>query len=77
VSRQLELNGRKYWILSEPHQAGGWKASIVELVDPAHDVIEDLGIQALAETRGAADEAAERKLRRLLRTPAGSSGASG
>lgn len=68
VSRQLDLNGRKYWILSEPH-GSAWKASVVELIDTEGQFTEPIGIEATAETRGQADQAAERKLRRLLRTP--------
>lgn len=68
MSRQLDLNGRRYWILSEPHGAE-WKASVVELIDAEGEYQEPIGIEATAETRGAADEAAERKLRRLLKTP--------
>lgn len=68
--RQLELNGRKYWILSEPH-GSGWKASVVELIDRDGEFTEPVGIEASAETRGAADEAAERKLRRFLQLPSG------
>ena len=68
MSRQLELNGRRYWILSEPHGAE-WKASVVELIDADGQFQEPIGIEATAETRGAADQAAERKLRRLLNTP--------
>jgi hypothetical protein len=63
MAKQLELRGRTYWILSEP-DAGGWKASVNEL--KADGTPEPLGIEASAETRGAADDAAERKLRRLL-----------
>jgi hypothetical protein len=66
--RELELKGRKYWILSEPHP-GGWKAWVVELIDAEGAFTEPVGIEATAETRGAADEAAERKLRRLLKLP--------
>lgn len=65
--RQIELNGRRYWILSEPH-GSGWKASVVELVDQDGEHTEPVGIEASAETRGAADEAAERKLRRLFKS---------
>jgi hypothetical protein len=68
VSRQLDLNGRKYWILSEPHGTE-WKASVVELIDHGGHLIEPIGLEAIGDTRGAADEAAERKLRRLLNTP--------
>lgn len=42
---------------------------MVELIDRDGEFTEPVGIDALAETRGAADEAAERKLRRLLRAP--------
>jgi hypothetical protein len=67
VAKQIELNGRSYWILSEPN-AGGWRAWVTEtLADGRSD---DLGIDASGETRGEADELAERKLRRLL-TPRG------
>ncbi len=63
MAKQLELKGRQYWILSEPH-GEGWKASVVEAKDDGSQ--EAIGIDATAETRGAADDAAERKLRRLL-----------
>jgi hypothetical protein len=63
MSRQLELKGKRFWILSEP-VAGGWKAVIDEAQDDGTK--ESVGIEATAETRGAADDAAERKLRRLL-----------
>lgn len=63
MARQLELKGRTYWILSEPYQRG-WKASVTEVKADGNQ--EAIGIEATAETRGAADDAAERKLRRLL-----------
>jgi hypothetical protein len=66
VARQLDINGRRYRILSEPHGAG-WKAFVVEVQDDGSS--DQLGIEATAETRGSADEAAERKLRRLLIAP--------
>ena len=62
MAKQLELLGRQFWILSEPHQSG-WKASVVETKGEAQEAV---GIEATGETRGAADDAAERKLRRLL-----------
>ena len=62
MAKQLELHGRQFWILSEP-QGAGWKASVVEVKGEAQ---ESVGIDATAETRGAADDAAERKLRRLV-----------
>ena len=63
LARELEIKGRRYWILSEPHGTG-WKATAVEVRDDGSS--EPLGIEATAETRGAADDTAERKLRRLL-----------
>ena len=63
MSRQLELKGRRFWILSEP-QEGGWRAMIQEAQTDGSS--QEIGIEATAETRGAADDAAERKLRRLL-----------
>lgn len=68
--RQIELRGRRYWILSEP-QGSGWKASVVQLVDQDGERTEPVGIEASGQTRGAADEAAERKLRRLFKAAAG------
>jgi hypothetical protein len=68
VSRQIDLNGRKYWILSEPRGAG-WKALVVELIDADGEFTEPVGIEATAHTQGAADLAAEKKLRRFLQHP--------
>lgn len=62
MAKQLELQGRQFWILSEPHESG-WKASVVEMKGEEQEAV---GIDATGETRGAADDAAERKLRRLL-----------
>ena len=62
MAKQLELQGRHFWILSEPYDSG-WKASVVEMNGDAQEAV---GIDATGETRGAADDAAERKLRRLL-----------
>ena len=63
MARELDIKGRRYWILSEPEGAG-WKARVVEVREDGAN--EEIGIDATGETRGAADDAAERKLRRLL-----------
>ncbi len=63
MAKRLELKGRQFWILSEPND-GGWKATVVETNTDGVD--EPVGIEASAETRGAADDAAERKLRLML-----------
>ena len=64
MATQLELQGRTYWVLSEPH-GDGWKAMVVEVKGGQN---EPIGIEATGETRGAADDAAERKLRRWLQS---------
>jgi hypothetical protein len=63
MARELDLKGHRYWILSEP-ETDGWKASVVEVREDGSS--EPVGIDASGETRVAADDAAERKLRRLL-----------
>src|SRR5262249_7530406 len=48
MAKQLDLKGRNFWIMSEPH-GPGWKAVVVEVgPDQAQ---EDVGIDATAETR--------------------------
>jgi hypothetical protein len=66
MARELELNGRRYWIISDPY-GQGWKARVVEL--HAGGEADEIGIEASDQTRTAADNSAERKLRRLLRLP--------
>jgi hypothetical protein len=66
MARELHLEGHRYWILSEP-RGNGWRAHVLELRDDGTN--DEIGIEARAETRGAADAAAERKLRRLLQLP--------
>ncbi len=66
MARELELNGRRYWIISDP-EGDSWKARVVELREGGDG--DEIGIEASAETRTAADAAAERKLRRLLQLP--------
>jgi hypothetical protein len=63
MSRQIELKGRQFWILSEPRDVG-WKASIEEAQADGTSIA--VGIEATGDTRSAADDAAERKLRRVL-----------
>jgi hypothetical protein len=65
MARQLELRGRQFWILSEPQTGPAWRATVVEVKSEGDS--EPVGIDAVADTRVAADDAAERKLRRLLK----------
>jgi hypothetical protein len=66
MSRQLELKGRRFLILSEPNDGAAWKATVLEVKRGGAQ--EAVGIDATADTRAAADDAAERELRRLLKT---------
>ena len=63
MAKELDLNGHRYWIVSEPI-GHGWKARVLEVVPDGGS--DEVGIEATGETRGAADDGAERKLRRLL-----------
>jgi len=63
MAREVEIGGRRYWILSEPDSVG-WKAHVVLVRDDGSS--DAVGIEANGETRGEADAAAERKLRRLM-----------
>jgi hypothetical protein len=66
VARELELAGRKFWVMSDP-EGEVWRAKVVEMRPNGEQ--DEIGIEASAETRTAADAAAERKLRRLLGLP--------
>jgi len=62
MAREIEIQGRRYWILSEP-EGRGWKAHVIEV--SADGTGDEVGIDAIGDTRAEADDAAERKLRRL------------
>ena len=66
MARELELNGRRFWIISDP-EGNTWKAHVVEMLENGES--DEIGIDATATTRTAADASAERKLRRLLGLP--------
>lgn len=72
MSRQVELNGRQFWILSEPNGGPAWKATVMEVTSGGAP--EAVGIDATAETRAAADDAAERELRRKVNAQRSGSG---
>jgi hypothetical protein len=65
MARHVELKGREFWILSEPQSGPEWRATVMEVMRGGTS--EALDINATAETRTAADDAAERALRRMLR----------
>ena len=64
MAKELEIQGRRYWILSDPH-GDGWRARVVEVAQGG--ATEEVGLDATAQTRSAADDAVEKKLRRMLR----------
>ena len=64
MSRQVEVHGRQFVILSEPGAGPVWTATVLEVKRGGGE--EDLGVEATADTRAAADDAAERELRRFL-----------
>jgi hypothetical protein len=67
MAGELVTGGRRYLILSEP-RGELWMARVV-VADENSEELDEVGIEATGETRGAADLAADRKLRRLLRLP--------
>lgn len=64
MSRHVELKGRQFWILSEPSGGPAWRATVMEVKRGGAQAA--VGIDATADTRAAADDAAERELRRLV-----------
>ena len=64
MSRQVEVKGRQFVILSEPGGAV-WRATVLEVKQGGGQ--EATGVEATADTRAAADDAAERELRRFLK----------
>ena len=64
MAKAVDIRGHHYWILSEPER-DTWNARVVEHRADGSNL--EVGIAAHGVTRTAADEAAERKLRRLLR----------
>ena len=65
MSRQVELQGRQFLILSEPVGGPVWTATVLEVKRGGGQ--EAIGVEATADTRAAADDAAERELRRFLK----------
>ena len=66
MANEVVIGGRRFWIVSEP-VAKGWRATVLEVLDEDGRKTRDLEIQATAETRSAADEAALGQLQRHVR----------
>lgn len=66
MANEVVIDGRRYWIVSEP-AATGWRAKVLEVLDEDGRKTRDLGIQVTAETRGSVDEVALGHLQRRVR----------
>jgi len=65
MSRQVTIEGRRFYIVSEPEN-DGWRAQVLELLD-AEGATKEMGIETTGETRGLADERALGVLQHRLR----------
>jgi hypothetical protein len=66
MANEVVIDGRRYWIVSEPVTTG-WQAKVLEVLDEDGRKTRDLGIYATADTRGTADEVALGHLQRHVR----------
>ena len=48
MAKQLELNGRQYWILSEP-EADGWKAIVLEMKETVFENSPDIHLHRFSD----------------------------
>jgi hypothetical protein len=67
MSCEVTVEGRRFYIVSEPED-NGWRAQVLELLDD-HGSTKDMGIATTGETRGLADERALGVLQHKLRPP--------
>lgn len=65
MSREFSIGERKFWIVSEPLDAG-WKAQVLEVLD-SQGATQSLDIESVADTRTLADDRAIGKLQHRLR----------
>ena len=67
MALDITIESRRYLIVSEPTPEG-WRAQVLEVLDPDGRSTREVGIHATGETRSAADNNALGKLQRSLRT---------
>jgi hypothetical protein len=65
MSREVKIANRRFWIVSEPHDAG-WKAHVLEVIDE-RGTTTDMEIETIGETRSMADDRAAGQLQHRLR----------
>ncbi len=56
MAREVRIGSRKFWVVSEPYDAG-WKAQVLEVLDEGGGT-KDAGIETTGETRSMADDRA-------------------
>ena len=65
MSREFNIGGRRFYVVSEPHEALGWRAKVLEV--DGQGGTKETGIETMGETRGMADERALGVLQSRLR----------
>ena len=65
MAREINIGGRRFWIVSEP-DGGGWKAQVLEVLEPG-GTTEKMGIETTGDTRSVADDRAAGQLQHRLR----------
>ena len=65
MSREFNIGERKFWIVSEPQDAG-WKAQVLEVLDGG-GATQALDIETIGDTRALADDRAIGQLQHRLR----------
>ncbi len=65
MSREFNIGERKFWIVSEPLDAG-WKAQVIEVLN-AEGATQTLDIETLGDTRTLADDRAIGQLQHRFR----------
>ena len=65
MAREISIGSRRFWIVSEPFERG-WRAQVLEVLNDRGNT-KRVGIEAIGETRGVADDRAVGQLQHRLR----------
>ena len=66
MATEVRVGGRRFYIISEPDSARGWKAQVLEVFGEANTT-KSIGIETSGATRSEADERALGVLQHRLR----------
>ena len=66
MATQVQVGGRRFYIISEPDSTRGWKAQVLEVFGEAN-ATKSMGIETSGATRSEADERARGVLQHRLR----------